>query len=63
MKTNSILAAALLMAAAVVSASAQTVYSVNAVGFVNVNPLSIGVPPFHNIALILTGSVPTVVNQ
>ena len=36
MKTKSILAAALLMAASAASASAQTVYSVNAVGFVNV---------------------------
>jgi len=36
MKTKSILAAALLIAASAASASAQTVYSVNAVGFVNV---------------------------
>ena len=56
MKTNSILAAALLMAAAVVSASAQTVYSVNAVGFVNVN-----LPPgFSLVSNPLEGATNTV---
>jgi hypothetical protein len=37
MKTKSLLAAGLLMAATAASSVAQTVYSVNAVGFVNVN--------------------------
>ena len=37
MKTKSILAAGLVLAAAAASSFAQTVYSVNAVGFVNVN--------------------------
>jgi hypothetical protein len=37
MKAKALLAAGLLMAAGVASSSAQTVYSVNAVGFVNVN--------------------------
>ena len=37
MKAKAILAAGLVMAAAAVQSSAQTVYSVNAVGFVNVN--------------------------
>ena len=36
MKTKALLAAGLMMAASAASASAQTVYSVNAVGFVNV---------------------------
>lgn len=37
MKTKSILAAGMVLAAAAASSFAQTVYSVNAVGFVNVN--------------------------
>jgi hypothetical protein len=37
MKAKALLAAGLLMAAGVASSSAQTVYSVNAVGFVNLN--------------------------
>jgi len=45
MKTKTILAAGLMMAAAAVQSSAQTVYSVNAVGFVNVT-----FPPGFTIA-------------
>jgi hypothetical protein len=56
MKAKVILAAGLLMAAAATSASAQTVYSVNAVGFVNVNLA----PGFSLVSNPLEGATNTV---
>jgi hypothetical protein len=57
MKAKALLAAGLLMAAGVASSSAQTVYSVNAVGFVNV-----ACPPgFSLIANPLAAATNTVV--
>jgi hypothetical protein len=55
MKTKSLLAAGLLMAATAASSVAQTVYSVNAVGFVNVT-----IPPgFSIVCNPLEGAVNT----
>ena len=57
MKTNTLLVAGLLMAASAASSFAQTVYSVNSVGFVNVN-----FPPGFSIASNpLDGAANTVV--
>ena len=56
MKTKALLAAGLLMAASAASSFAQTVYSVNAVGFVNVTM----VPGFSLVANPLVGAANTV---